>query len=78
MGSGRKEPAASEADTTAVARRSLVAEIDIVQGTVLTLEMIGVKRPGTGLPPSMRNQLAGRTVRCAVPRGTLFSLDMLA
>jgi N-acetylneuraminate synthase len=77
MGSGRKEPAASESDTAAVARRSLVAEIDIAPGTMLTPDMIGVKRPGTGLPPAMRDQLAGRTVRCAVPRGALFSLDML-
>lgn len=78
LGHGRKEPAPSEANTAAVARRSLVAAQDIPAGTKLTEEMIAIKRPGTGLPPAMRSYLLGRSVRTAVPAGTLFTLEMLA
>jgi N,N'-diacetyllegionaminate synthase len=78
LGHGRKEPAASEANTAAVARRSLVAARDIPAGTTLTEELIAIKRPGTGLPPAMRSYLIGRTARMDIPAGTLFSLEMLA
>ncbi len=51
LGDGRKEPAASEENTAAVARKSLVAAQDIPAGGALTEELIAIKRPGTGLPP---------------------------
>ena len=78
LGSGRKVPAPSEADTTRVARRSLVAARDIAAGTVLTEEDLAVKRPGTGLPPAMRPYVIGRTARTAIPAGTLIRLEMLS
>jgi N,N'-diacetyllegionaminate synthase len=78
LGHGSKRPAASEANTAAVARRSLVAARDIAAGTVLTEEMIAIKRPGTGLPPAMRPYLVGRTARTAIPADTILTLEMLA
>ncbi len=77
LGHGRKEPAAGELATAAVARRSLVAAVDIPAGTVLSEELIAVKRPGTGLRPGMRPYLVGRTTRRAIPQGTLMTLEML-
>lgn len=77
LGDGKKQPAASEVDTAAVARKSLVASRDIPPGTALTEDLIAVKRPGTGLSPAMRPQLIGRTVRTTVRAGTLLNLDML-
>lgn len=78
LGSGVKEPALGELGTARVARRSLVAARDIPAGTILTEDLIAVKRPGTGLPPSMRPQLVGRKVRVAVSADSLLSLDVLA
>jgi N,N'-diacetyllegionaminate synthase len=78
LGHGRKEPAASEANTTAVARKSLVAARNIPAGTVLTEDLIAARRPGTGLPPAVRPYLVGRTARVAIPAGTLLSLELLA
>ena len=78
LGHGRKEPAASEANTTAVARKSLVAARDIPSGTVLTEDLIAVKRPGTGLPPVMKPYLVGRVAQVTIPVGTLLGLEMLA
>ena len=78
LGHGRKEPATSESNTAAVARRSLVAARDTPAGTTLTEELIAIKRPGTGLPPAMRPYLVGRTTRTVIRAGTLLTLEMLA
>jgi N,N'-diacetyllegionaminate synthase len=77
LGHGRKEPAASEADTAAVARRSLVAAQDIPAGTPITEAMIAVRRPGTGLPPAFRSYLIGRTAREFIPAGSVLTLEQL-
>ncbi len=78
LGDGRKRPSASEAATAAAARRSLTAAVDIPAGAVLTREMIAIRRPGTGLPPAMRDDLIGRKAARAIPAGALIQLDMLA
>lgn len=77
LGHGRKEPAASEANTVSVARKSLVAAQDIQAGTMLTEELIAIKRPGTGLPPTMLASILGRSVRLDVRAGTVLTLEML-
>lgn len=76
LGHGRKEPAASEANTAAVVRRSLVAACDIPLMTMLTDQHIAIKRPGTGLPPSMREYLVGKKTRTFIPADTLLSLEL--
>lgn len=76
LGDGRKQPAASEANTAAVARKSLVAACDIPVGVALTEPMIAFRRPGTGLPLAMREYLLGRVTRATVSAGTLLALDM--
>ena len=77
LGHGRKKPAASEANTASVARKSLVAASDLQPGTMLAEEMIAVMRPGTGLPPVMRPHIVGRTLRTPVRAGELITLDNL-
>jgi N-acetylneuraminate synthase len=77
LGDGEKRPTLEEANTAAVARRSLVAARYIPAGTVMTEELIVVLRPGTGLPPTMRTQLIGRRARRDIKLGTLLSLDMM-
>jgi len=77
LGHGKKEPTANELGTAAVARKSLVAAKDIPAGTKLTEECITVKRPGTGLPPSMLSQLVGRVAARDISADTLLSLEML-
>lgn len=78
LGHGRKEPVASEAETAAAARKSLVAARDIPAGSVLTDEMLAAKRPGIGLAPALREQIIGKRVTRAVPAGTLLTPDMFA
>jgi len=77
IGNGLKVPAPSEMNTAAVARKSLVAAKDIAAGTVLTEDLIEIKRPGTGLPPAMLPQMVGRTVAEDVSEDTILTLDIL-
>jgi N-acetylneuraminate synthase len=77
LGHGRKEPAASEANTAAAARKSLVAACDIPAGIPLTKDKVAVRRPGTGLPPAMSSFVIGRTSRVFIPAGTILTLEML-
>ena len=60
LGSGIKQPAASEADTRSVARRSLVAATTLESGTLLTTAMLNAKRPGTGIAPSAIAEVVGK------------------
>jgi len=77
LGQGKKAPAASEANTREVARKSLVAAQDIRAGMAITGEMIAIRRPGSGLPPSMRTNIIGRTARVDIPAGSLIKLEEL-
>ncbi len=75
LGDGRKLPTASERNTADVARKSLVAASDIPAGTVLKAELVAVRRPGTGLPPAMRDQLIGRITAKSLAAGQLFTWE---
>ena len=50
----------AEEETRRSARRSLVAQSDLVAGTLLSREMLGVKRPGTGIGPEHIDDIVGR------------------
>ncbi|HPS01407.1 MAG TPA: N-acetylneuraminate synthase [Candidatus Sumerlaeota bacterium] len=83
LGTGCKRPAASEAETASVARKSLIAACDIPAGAPITEAMLTVRRPGTGLPPVMRPYIIGRRLRTDFPgglllRGSLVKLEDLA
>lgn len=77
LGSNLKQPSASELETAKVARRSLIAAVNIEAGTVLTRELIALKRPGTGLAPSQLKKILGKKTLKDISEGSLISLDML-
>jgi len=77
LGDGRKAPTAAEGDVAAVARKSLVAAQDIPSGTTLTEALIAIKRPGTGLPPTMLGRVIGRRARQDIPADTLLTREMV-
>lgn len=61
LGDGVKRPAAQEAATRLNNRKSVVSVVDIPRGTVITREMIALKRPGFGIQPKYFDQVHGRT-----------------
>jgi N,N'-diacetyllegionaminate synthase len=59
-GSGIKEPSESEKKNIEIARKSIVAKIDIKSGDVFTTENITTKRPGNGLSPMLWDNVIGK------------------
>lgn len=59
-------------------RRSLIAAKDLKKGTVLKLEDLDAKRPGTGFPPEMMESLVGKTLSRDIEQDTLFSEEDFA
>lgn len=51
LGNGLKVPSASERKNMEVARKSLVAAVDMAKGGIFSEENLTVKRPGNGLAP---------------------------
>ncbi|MCL2355337.1 MAG: N-acetylneuraminate synthase, partial [Oscillospiraceae bacterium] len=51
MGNGIKEPSPSESKNKSIARKSIVARINIKKGEMLTADNLTVKRPGNGISP---------------------------
>lgn len=78
LGHGRKEPVEREANTAAVARKSIVARKDIPVGTALSHEHFIMMRPGTGLPSTMLQYLVGRIARVDIPVGALIAFEMVS
>lgn len=60
LGEEDKKVTQSEQKNMAIARKSIVAAIDIKKGEVLTEENITVKRPGTGISPMKWNEIIGQ------------------
>lgn len=53
--------------------KSLVSLIDIPAGTIITEAMIGIKKPGTGIPAGQFNETIGKKVRNFIPKDTLLN-----
>jgi len=61
----------------AKARRSVVAASDIPSGTVITRDMLTVKRPGFGIPPKFIDALVGRVARCDIEFDDILVWEMV-
>ena len=77
FGNGIKRPTAGEKETKKAARRSLVAEINIPAGSVITGDMLGIKRPGTGLEPKLINLVIGKKAKKSIARGEIITHSRL-
>jgi N-acetylneuraminate synthase/N,N'-diacetyllegionaminate synthase len=60
LGDGIKLPTKEEEKIKKVARRSVVAKIDIPQGTTIAEDMLDVKRPGIGIAPKYIDIIVGK------------------
>jgi N-acetylneuraminate synthase len=60
LGTGVKHPTASEIRMRQTVRKSLVTTAPLKQGELFTSKNLGIKRPGTGLPPREYDHVLGR------------------
>lgn len=77
LGDGIKAPTAEERDTARVARRSIVAAVDIPAGAVIAADMLACRRPATGIAPREMASVLGRQAAQRLPAGTVLQWDLL-
>lgn len=71
IGSAVVRPTKTEEYMKNLARRSIAATCDINEGDLLSETNIGIKRPGTGLPPMLLDKIIGLQATCPIPKGNL-------
>ncbi len=76
-GSSVKAPVASELEVRDVARKSIVAKVDILAGAVITEDMLAFKRPGTGVAPKEINILVGKVAKHNLKKDELIIIENL-
>jgi len=77
MGDGKKRRSAKEEDMYKKARRSIVAGVNIPAGTVITKDMLTVKRPGFGIKPKYKDHVVGRTAKSDIEEDDIITWDMV-
>ena len=70
--------AAELAGMKKIFEKSVVAAKDIAEGTIITPEMLTVKKPGSGLPPSRLASLIGMRARVEIKADTIVQDDYFA
>ena len=74
LGDGIKRCRDTEANVKEVARKSIVAVRDLAKGEVLSRDVLGFKRPGTGLPPKFIEFLVGKKIKRNVAKDSRLEL----
>lgn len=77
LGDGVKAPRPEEQDAARVARRSIVAAVDIPAGTRIEPAMLACRRPATGIAPRDWDQVVGSIALQAIPAGSLLTWQQL-
>ena len=77
LGSPVKAPVESELEVRDVARRSIVAKVDIPAGTVITEDMVAFKRPGTGVAPKDSTVLIGKITTQDINKNEILKFEKL-
>ncbi|WP_299290883.1 N-acetylneuraminate synthase family protein [Nitrosopumilus sp.] len=76
-GSGTKLPTESEKKNLQTNRVSIVTLKEIKSGQKITRELIDIRRPGTGLKPSLIEQIIGKTAKVDIPAEEPLKFEML-
>ena len=77
LGDGIKKPTKDEERIKKVVRRSIVAKMRIPKGTVLTEDMLNLKRPGVGIEPKYLNEIIGKRAKKDIKPDELITFDKL-
>ncbi len=75
LGSGKKHITESEQRNVSIARKSLVAECEIVKGELISPAKVSIKRPGTGLTPLKYWDITGRKATKSYKRNEFIQED---
>lgn len=70
-------PRPEEHEMAEKGRRSLHARVPIAAGQVIDRDMLVAKRPGLGIPPSLRDHVVGRVARRSIEADEWITWEML-
>lgn len=76
LGASVKKHTEAENELYRLARRSLVAAINIPEGTLVTMDMIEVKRPGFGISPRDMGLVAGKIASRDIEEDDILTWEM--
>jgi N-acetylneuraminate synthase/N,N'-diacetyllegionaminate synthase len=76
LGSEEKMVTESEKETRMMARRSVIAKVNISKGATITKEMLIIKRPGTGLAPKEIYNIVGKKALTDIKEDELLAKEM--
>lgn len=75
LGSGKKEPTAREKTMMQQVRRSILTSSYLEKGTILTEDLICLKRPGTGIAPEFVPIVLGRRLKRDMEKEEIIKWD---
>ena len=76
-GDGIKQPTESEKKNMITNRVSIIVLRDLSKGTILTEDMIDVRRPGTGLLPKFYDRVLGKKIKRDIKSEEPLTFDMI-
>jgi N-acetylneuraminate synthase len=78
LGTGIKKPTKIEIEIKRLARKSLVASIDITEGTSITRNMVDIKRPETGMRPKRLKEVIGAKAKRNISKDEVITEEMIS
>lgn len=78
MGDGLKKPNPSEIEVAKIARKSVVAAININAGEIISENMLKIKRPGIGILPKFLNEIIGKKAKENILKDELIAWEKLS
>ena len=76
-GGGMKKPTQEEEESKKVARRTLVAKVDIPKGAIVIEEMLVGKKQGNEICPQIRNAICRARAVVDIPADTSVTWEVL-
>tara|TARA_Y100000592_G_C5469955_1_gene318867 strand:+ start:1416 stop:2423 length:1008 start_codon:yes stop_codon:yes gene_type:complete len=77
MGNGNLLPTPSELEVRKQCRRSIVTLKNINKGDIINKDDLGFRRPGTGLPPKLINDIIGKTAIEDLKTNTIIDFNQI-
>lgn len=77
LGDGIKKLTKEEEEVKKLARRSIVAKMDIPNGKIITKDKIRILRPGTGIEPKFIELVVGKVAKTDIKKDQPLTWDMV-
>jgi len=77
LGDGTQGIAENEVRAREGGRKSIVARINIKEGSIITREMLTYKRPGNGISPDRVNELIGKVAKTDIKEDFQINMDYI-